>query len=442
MIKITKKIKNVIARDKKVMFTTTREHFPFVAAKGEGDFAYDIEGNRFIDFSSFISVYNFGVNGNTEIRRAVKAQVDKLMHAAFLDYYSELPVKFAENLLSMMPNGFGRVFFSNSGTEANEDAIKLAKLFTKKSYLIGFYGAFHGRTLGSLGLTATRTVHRAHFGPFPNIVHAIYPNPYRPQFNTSDADECAVACIEHIEKNILGKEYSGKEVAAIFVEPIQGEGGYIVPPKLFMKELRRVASENDILLVSDEVQAGYFRTGKFLALDNFGVTADIYTMAKALGGGLPIGATIARSSLGDTPQGSHAGTFGGNLLTMAAANASLNYVKRNKKGIERMVKEKNKYLMKRLERMKENYEIIGDVRGLGMMLAAELVKDKRTKEPAAKESAEVIEACFNNGLLMLPAGTSSIRIIPPLTISKEHLEKGMDIFEDAIRATNFKLYKK
>ena len=434
MIKITKKTRDIINRDKKVMFTSTREHYPFVAARGSGDYAYDISGNRFIDFSSFISVYNFGINGNSEIRRAVKDQVDKLMHSAFLDYYAELPVKFAENIISMMPRGFGRVFFSNSGTEANEDAIKLARLFTKKSYTIGFYGGFHGRSLGSLGLTASGTAPREHFGPFPNVVHTLYPNPYRCPFNTDDPEECSKLCIEHIEKNILGKEYSANEVAAIFVEPVQGEGGYIIPPKSFMKELRRLATDNDILLVSDEIQSGYFRTGKFLAMDNFGVTADIYTMAKALGGGLPAAATIAKSSLGDTPAGSHAGTFGGNLVAMAAGNASLNYAKRNRKKIEALVKEKNRYIMKRLNRMKESYEIVGDVRGLGLMIAAEFVKSKKTKEPAVKERGVILENCFNNGLLMLPCGTSTIRIIPPITMSMDNIEKGMDILESAVRS--------
>jgi 4-aminobutyrate aminotransferase len=432
MIKINNKIKEVIKRDKKVLFTTTREDFPFVVERGEGDYAYDIAGNRFIDFSSFIGAYNIGVNGNAEIRRAVKAQVDKLMHPAFLDYYSEPPVKFAENLLTLFPRGFGRVFYSNSGTEAIEDAIKLSKIFTKKKVLISFYGAFHGRSLGSLGLTASRTAVRDGLGPFPNIVHAIYPNPYRCQFNTSDPDDCAIACIDHIEKNILAKEYSSKEVAAIFFEPVQGEGGYIVPPKLFVKELRRVASENNILLVADEIQSGSMRTGKFLAMEHFGVTADIYTLAKSIGGGMPIGLTIAKTELGDTPPGSHAGTFGGNLVSVAAASSYLKYVKRNKAKLEAMSKEKSRLIMRRLGEMLEKYEIVGDVRGLGMMIAVEFVKSKSTKEPAVKERAQIIEKCFYNGLIMLPCGTSTIRIIPPLTMRKENIEKGLDILEQAI----------
>ncbi len=436
MIKITKKINDTVARDKKAITTIAREPYPMVVAKGAGDYVWDISNNKFIDFTSFISVYNLGVNGNAEIRRAIKNQVDKLMHPAFLDFYSELPVKLAENIIEMMPSGFGKVFFSNSGTEAIEDAIKISKLFTKKNYIIAFYNSFHGRTLGSLGLTAARTSQREHFGPFPNVVHSPFPDPYRPIAGSQSPDETAIACIEHIEKNILGKEYSSKEVAAIFVEPVQGEGGYIIPPKLFMKELRRVATDNGIILVSDEIQSGYMRTGKFLAMDNFGVTADIYTMAKALGGGLPLGATISKTALGNVPLGAHGGTFGANLASVAAGIASLNYVKRNKRALEKMVKDKNKIIMKRLNKMRDNYEIVGDVRGLGMMIAAEFVKSKKTKEPAIKEKDKILQECFNNGLILLGCGTSSIRLIPPITMSRENIEKGLDIFEDAIKAVS------
>ncbi len=436
MIKIDKKIKNVVARDKKTIMTIAREPYPLVVAKGSGDYVWDVSGNRFIDFTSFIGVYTLGVNANAEIRKAIKAQVDKMMHPAFLDFYSELPVKFAEDILEMMPNGFGKVFFSNSGAEAIEDAIKVSREATKKSYAIAFYNAFHGRTMGALGLTAAKISQRERFGPFPNVVHAPFPDPYRPPFGHADPDESAMACIEHIEKKILKEEYSKKEVASIFIEPVQGEGGYIIPPKLFVKELRRVANENNILLVSDEIQAGYMRTGKFLAMDNFGVTADIYTMAKALGGGLPLAVTIAKSSLPDMPPGAHGGTYGGNHVAVAAGIASLSYVKRNKRNLERMVKEKNRIIMKRLNQLKDRYEIVGDVRGLGLMTAAEFVKSKKTKEPAVKERAKILQECFSNGLMLLGCGVSTIRLIPPITMSKDSIEKGLDVFEDAIRKVN------
>lgn len=436
MVKISRAAKNVIRRDRKLIFTTTREIFPFVADRASGDYAYDTSGNRFIDFTSFISVYTLGDNANAEIRNAIKAQVDRLMHPAFLDFHAELPVRFAEKLVKMFPKGFGRVFFSNSGTEANEDAIKLARLFTKKTYFISFYGGFHGRSMGSLSLTAAKVAQRKGFGPFIDVIHAPYAYPYRCPFGTQDPSDCASACLSFIEDNIFRRVASPDEIAAIFFEPVQGEGGYVVPPKEFVTGLAKLARETGILLVDDEVQSGYMRTGKFLALDNFGVSADICTMAKALGGGMPIGATIARRSLGDTPPGSHAGTFGGNLVAVAAANASLDYVIRHKRGLEADVRKKSTIIMKRLEELKENYELVGDVRGLGLMIGMELVKSKKTKEYAVKERDRILMSCFNNGLLLLPAGTSAIRIIPPITISLENLEKGLNILESGIKSAS------
>lgn len=432
VVSSSKKASDIIKRDKKIFLTTTRASYNFVADHGEGDYAYDINGKRLIDFTSFISTYNIGVNGNQEIRQAVKKQLDKLMHAAFTDYYSELPVLFGESLLKMFPNGFGRIFLSNSGTEANEAAIKFAKIFKKRQYVLAFYNSFHGRSMGSLGLTASKAVQRANFGPFNGIIHAPYPYPYRCPFNHA-LHQCGEDSVEYIRNYILKKEVKPEEVAAIVFEPIQGEGGYIVPPKGFFKELRKLADEHGMLLIDDEVQAGYMRTGKFLALDNFGVKADIYTMAKALGGGLPLGATVTRSSLGDIPQGSHASTFGGNHASVAAAFSSLKYVTRNKKELENAVKRKSSIIFKRLNEMQQRYDIIGDVRGIGMMVGVELVKDRRTKEYATKERGKIVNSAFNRGLLLLTCGESTIRIIPPITISESALERGLDIFESAIK---------
>lgn len=436
MFKIDSKIKGLIERDRRIIFSTTREIFPFVPEKTNGEIITDISGNRFIDFSSFISVYNFGKEGLEVVKKAAKSQIDKLMHAAFTDFYAELPVEVAEKLVSFLPKGFGRVFFSNSGTEANEDAIKLVKLFTKRQYILGFYNAFHGRSLGPLGITSSKVVQRAHFGPFVNVVHAIYPNPYRCIFHSSSPEECANDALGFIEDFIFKKLVAPEEIAGIIFEPVQGEGGYVVPPKEFIVGLRKIANEHGILLIDDEIQAGIMRTGKFVALDHFGVTADIYTFAKAIGGGLPIGATVAKRELGDTPSGSHAGTFGGNLVSVAAANAILDYIRANKQRLESMAKRKGEKIMKVLKEMESNYEIVGDARGLGMMLAIELVKDKKTKEPAKKERDEILNDCFTNGLILLPAGESAIRIIPPITISEENLEKGLNILENAVRKAN------
>lgn len=426
------RINDIIRRDKKIFLSTTRESYDFVVDHGEGDYVYDINNRKLIDFSGFIATYNLGVNGNATIRNAVKKQIDRLTHSAFTDFYSELPVLFGESLVKMFPNGFGRLFLSNSGTEANESAIKLARLYKRRPYILGFYNSFHGRSLGSLSLTTGKVVQRAHLGPFTSVVHAPYPYPYRCPFD-HDQNECGKDSIEYIKEYILKREVAGDEIAAIMLEPVQGEGGYIVPPASFVKGLRKLANDNGMLLIDDEVQAGYFRTGKFLAMDNFGVTADIYTMAKALGGGLPLGATIVRRSLGDVPYGSQGGTFGGNHASVAAAYASLKYVMKNRRKIESGVKKKSKMIFKRLEEMKEKYEIIGDVRGIGMMVGVELVRSKKTKEPAIKERERFANAAFKNGLLLLPCGESTVRLAPPLTIKESSITKGLDIFENAIK---------
>ncbi|BCS90865.1 MAG: aspartate aminotransferase family protein [Candidatus Micrarchaeota archaeon] len=430
-IEIGKKAKGIILRDHKVIINTTREIYPLVVEKADGDYIYDVDGNKYIDFSTFISVYNLGYNIK-EIKEAIKNQLDLLMHGAFTDFYSELPVRFAERLLELMPNGFGKIFFSNSGTEANEAAIKIAKYFSRRLYIMGFYNSFHGRTRGSLAVTSSKNVQRAHFGPFPDVIHVPYPYCYRCPFKQS-YPECGFACIEYIKEYPLKREVSPEEVAAFIVEPIQGEGGYIVPPKDYFKELKRILDDYGILLIDDEVQAGYMRTGKFLALDNFDVTADIYTMAKAIGGGLPLGATIIKRDLGDLPEGAHASTFGGNLLSIAAADAALKYLIDNKREIERGIKQRSSIIMKRLEELKERYEIVGDVRGIGLMIGVEFVKSKKTKEPNVKARDAVLEEAFYNGLVMLPAGESTIRIIPSFNISIDTLNQGLDILEEAVK---------
>ncbi|MGC8649022.1 MAG: aminotransferase class III-fold pyridoxal phosphate-dependent enzyme [Candidatus Micrarchaeia archaeon] len=430
-IKITNKTKKIIERDKKVFLTTTRAPYPFIADHGRGDFVFDIEGNKFIDFTSFISVYNFGVDGIKGARAAAKAQIDKLMHSAFLDFRAEPPVRFAELLLKQFPDGFGKVFLSNSGTEAVEAALKIAQVTTKKPYILAYYNAFHGRTKGSLALTNTKLTQREYFGPFPNVVHVPYPYCYRCPFKQKYPD-CGFACIDYIKEFPLKKEVSPKEAAAFIVEPVQGEGGYVVPPKDYFKELRKLLDENNILMISDEIQAGYMRAGRFLALDNFNVSADIYTMAKAIGSGLPMGATIASNKVGDIPAGSHANTFGGNLVAIAAAYEQLKYVSSNKAALIASIEKKHRYAMKRLNEMKERFESVGDVRGLGMMLAIEFVKDKKSKEPDTKMREAVVMESFYNGLLLLEAGESSIRLIPPVNIDDKNLEKGLDIIENAI----------
>lgn len=427
------KAEEIIKRDHKVFLNTTMIDYNLVLKGGEGEFVFDVDGNKIIDFTSFIGVYNLGVNSTRKVREAVKRQVDVMMHGAFNEYYSELPVKFGELLIKFFPPGFGRMFLSNSGTEANEAALKYARVFTKRQYILSFYGAFHGRTMGSLALTSSRTIQRKHFGPFGGVVHAPYVYPYRCPFKHDDIEECGEEYIEYIRNNILRREVPPEEIAAIMFEPIQGEGGYVVPTKSFIKGLREIADDFGIALIDDEVQAGYMRTGKFLALDNFGVKADIYTMAKALGAGLPLGATVVKNSYGDVPEGTHANTFGGNLAAVAGAYESLKEVHANKGKLEADILHKGKMVMKRLEQMKEQHEMVGDVRGIGLMIGMEMVKDKESKVHATKERDELLRVALKKGLLLLPAGESTVRIIPPLTISKESLERGLDILEDSLK---------
>lgn len=429
---MTKKHDEIVRRDHKIFLNTTMIDYEFAVGGGEGDFVYDVDGRKVIDFTSFVGVYNLGVNTNARIREAVKRQIDVLMHGAFNEYYSELPIKFGEALIKMFPPGFGRMFLSNSGTEAVEAAVKYAKVFTKRQYVIAFYGAFHGRTMGSLALTSSKNIQRAHFGPFVGTVHAPYAYPYRCPFKYEGKD-CGKAYIDYIKDTILKREVPPNEVAAIIFEPIQGEGGYVVPPTSFVRGLREIADEHGIVLIDDEVQAGYMRTGRFLALDNFGVKADIYAMAKALGAGLPLGATIVKSSFGDVPEGTHANTFGGNLAAVAGAYESLKYIQSNRKRLGNSIRKKGHIVLKRLGEMKERYEMVGDVRGIGLMAGAELVDNKKNKVHAAKQMDEVLKIALGKGLLLLPAGESTIRILPPLTVSEASLEKGLGILEESIK---------
>ena len=442
MTKITKRMNDIMVRDKKIFLTLPRVPYPLVLDRGEGDFAYDIEGKKYIDFSSFIGVYNMGINSNAKVRAAIKKQVDKLMHNALLEFYSELPVEFAETLVRMFPpQESWKVFLSNSGTEAVEAAIKFSRLFTKRQYNMAFYNAFHGRTIGSLALTNSKIVQKEYFGPFQGAIHVPFPYCYRCPFSL-EYPGCGMACVDYIKKYPLSKEVNPKEVAAFFAEPVQGEGGYVVPPMDYYKELKKILQEHDILFVADEVQAGYMRTGKFLSLDHFGVTADIYTMAKAIGAGLPLGVTIVNKKLGDIPAGSHSNTFGGNLAVIAGAYEQLKQVRSIQKKLEHDIKAKGVIALKRLKSMQESYEIVGDARGLGLMLAIELVKDKKTKEPAVDERREIVNGCFDSGLLLLEAGQSTIRIAPPVTISETNLSKGLDILEDVVRKANSKMVAK
>ena len=416
--------KEIIYRDCNIMSSCLSRSYPLVIERARGATITDVEGKTYIDFGAGTAVMNVG-HSNPEVSAAVTAQLEKMAHADFSSFFADPPVRLAEKLKQL--TGYDRVFFSNSGTESVEAAIKLAMWKQHRQSLLGFYGAFHGRTLGSLSLTCSKVKHKEHF-PTIRAVHAHYGYCYRCPLHLEYPD-CGIECARQIETLIFKKELSPKDIAAIVVEPILGEGGYIVPPPEFHQEIRRICDDYDILMVADEVQAGCYRTGTFMAMENFSVRADIVCMAKALGGGLPLGATLSSSSIMDWPPGTHSNTFGGNLLASAASLAALNFMEREDIGTQ--AKQLGDLLMLRLREMQSKYPAIGDVRGLGLMIGVEIVKPDGSIDPDARD--RIVVEGFKEGIVLLPCGDSAIRFSPPLVITKEEADTGLDRLEEALR---------
>ncbi len=423
------KARKILSRDDAVISQSMVRAYELVIDKAYGVNFQDVDGNVFLDFNSGIATMSFGHSDPT-ITQAIKDQLAKATHPAFLEFYSQLPVTFCEELVKFMPDGLDTVFLSNSGAEAVEAAMKLSRYHTGRKYFLAFQGAFHGRTLGALSLTSSKSVQRARFGPFLPAVHAPYAYPYR-SIHSDDEDACAMDSIKYIEEEIFEKQVPPDEFAAIFVEPVQGESGYIVPPRRFLKELRRICDDHGILFVDDEVQSGCFRTGSFLAIEHFDVKPDVVCLAKALGGGLPIGATISSRKIMDWPRGAHANTFGGNLLSCAAGRAVLSLMK--KPGLGDEIKRKGERIMKYLRDLQKEQKVIGDVRGLGLMIGVEFVVDRRTKKPAEKLRDLIIRIAFEKGLALLPAGKSVIRIAPPFVIESDDIDAGLEILSDSVK---------
>ncbi len=417
----SKKTSRILGRDRKVISGCLTREYPLVIERAEGCYIYDADGKRYLDFGSGVAVANIG-HTNPYVVNAVKEQMKKALHCGFSDFYAELPVRFVELLLTFVPKNLQQAYISNSGTESVEAAYKLARWHTKKRFFIAFMPSFHGRTMGSLSLTNSKPVHKKRYEPFLPVKHVPYAYCYRCTYKLKYPG-CGIACADALEKTIK----KVRNVAGVMVEPIAGEGGYIVPPKEFHRELRHVCNKYNVLLCSDEVQSGCFRTGRFLALDNYGVRADIVSLSKAIGGGLPIGVTLSSRKIMDWVPGTHASTFGGNLVASAAGIASLEFMRKNKLGEN--AKRIGLYMLKRLEGMQERLEVIGDVRGKGLMIGVELVRNRKTKAYAVKERKKVLEQALDKGLVLLPAGESVIRFCPPLTITKEQADEGLDVFE-------------
>ena len=419
----------IVERDGAVVSPSYPRCAPFVMARGEGAVVEDVDGNVYLDFCAGIAVAATG-HSHPDVVRAITEQASMFLHIS-TDYYHEPQVALGELLAEIAPIGDrARTFFSNSGTEAVEAAIKLARYHTKRFNIIAFLGSFHGRTLGSLAMTSSRTVQRRGFGPMaPGVFHAPYANPYRCPIGASDPESCARECLGYIERQILTHLVSPDEVAAILVEPIQGEGGYVVPPPEFLQGLAAIAAQHGMLFIVDEVQSGIGRTGKMFAIEHAGVQPDIIIAAKGIASGLPMGVTIAREDVMDWPVGAHSNTFGGNPVACAAAMATLKLVR---DGLMQNAANVGQFLQKALEGLAERHRLIGDVRGCGLMIGIELVRNRQTKERAGTERDALVMAAFRRGLLVLAAGANTVRLSPPLVITKAQAQTAVTILDEAL----------
>lgn len=420
------KAKQWVRRDEDVISPSYTRDYPFVIAKGKGTQVWDVDGQRYIDFTSGIAVTSTG-HCHPKVVAAIRKQADQFLHMSGTDFYYSVQIELAEKLTKIAPmKEQSQVFFVNSGTEANEAAIKLARYATGRSQFIGFLHSFHGRSMGSLAFTSSKAIQRQGFFPMMDgVTHIPYPDTYRPVLDQTRYDDYGERVVDYLEKEIFSTIVPANEVAGILVEPIQGEGGYVVPTPKFFTALRKLCNKYGIVLIADEVQTGMGRTGTWWCIEQFGVEPDIVTTAKGIASGLPLGAMIARKSLMKWVPGSHGNTFGGNPVACAAALATLDVLEKNLSH----VKDQGEYAMKRLVKMKENFSFIGDVRGKGLLLGVDIVKNKQTHEADHDLRDMILHQAFNSRLLLLGCGPSTLRIIPPLTVPHKILSEGLDVLE-------------
>jgi 4-aminobutyrate aminotransferase len=421
------KARALIERDRHVSTPSYPRDYPFVMAKGRGAEVWDVDGNRFLDFASGIAVCSTG-HAHPRVVQAIKDATDDFLHISS-DYWHERLTRLCERIDELRPLGEPvQVFACQSGTESVEGALKLARYVTGRPRFIGFLGGFHGRSMGSLAFTASKYTQQAGFFPtMPGVTHVPYPNTYRPLFAGSDQGR---AVLEYIENVLFPTNLPPQEVAAILVEPIQGEGGYLVPPDGFLQGLRELCDRHGILLIFDEVQCGIGRTGRMFASQHWGVSADIMTLAKGLGSGLPIGLTVARRRhMEKWKRGAHGNTYGGNPVSCAAALATLDLIEKEYAANAAQVGE---YFMERLCELQAHFGCIGDLRGKGLMIGMELVVDRVSRKPARELADRVLTRAFHNGLLLLSCGVSTIRFIPPLMINRGHVDEAMVLLESAL----------
>jgi 4-aminobutyrate aminotransferase len=423
------KAQALIARDAKYVSPSYTRGYPLVIARGEGAVVEDVDGNRFLDCAAGIAVNSTG-HSHPDVVQAIVDQAQKFLHMSGTDFYYEPQVRLAEEIASIVPMPGGvKSFFANSGTEANEAAIKLARYHSKRPFLIAFLGSFHGRSLGSLSLTASRAVQRKGFGPTaPGVFHTPYADCYRCPLGLK-SDNCAAECLNFLEDQVMVQLVTPDEVAAIVVEPIQGEGGYLVPPKTFHDRLRALTEKHGILLIADEVQSGMGRTGKMFASEHFGLQPDIMSIAKGIASGLPLGVTAARDTIMDWTPGAHASTFGGNPVSCAAALATIKLLKEQLIANAATVGE---HLMAGLRDLQTRHPLIGDVRGKGLMIGIEFVRDRQTKERATTERDQIVDRMFAHGVLVLGAGRNTIRLSPPLVLTKAQADTCLQVLDTVI----------
>ncbi|MGD8518619.1 MAG: acetyl ornithine aminotransferase family protein [Anaerolineae bacterium] len=421
-----------VERSDRALSPSLPRAYPLAVSRAQGVVVEDVDGNRFLDCAAGIAVCATG-HCHPRVTEAIQNQAAQLIHICAADHYEPLYISLAERLAALAPGAGGkRVFLGNSGAEAVEAAIKLARYHTRRPHLVAFFGAFHGRTLGALSLTASKPVYHRGFGPLlPGISHVPYAYCYRCAFNLT-YPACELACVDYIEDVLFARMVPPEEVAAVFVEPVQGEGGYIVPPPDWLAKVRALCDRYGILMVDDEVQSGMGRTGRMFAIEHWGVEPDIICSAKALASGMPLSAMIAREEVMTWPPGSHGSTFGGNPVCCAAAAATLDVLE--EQNLIENADRVGRWLLDNLRQIATESRLIGDVRGLGLMIGVELVKDKGTKEMAKAETKALMLECFKRGLLLLPCGPNSIRFSPPLIITQSQANTALEIFAEALAA--------
>src|SRR5947209_9628084 len=422
--------KKMVAYDEKYMSPSLTRDYPLVAKKGRGATIEDVDGNIFLDFAAGIAVCSTG-HCHPHVVEAIQKQAAELIHISGTDFYHHHLAQVAEKLVATMPGREAKkVFFGNSGTEAVEGAIKLARYATKRDKLIAFYGCFHGTNLGLLSLTASKSTQRKNFGTLlGGVEHIPFPYAYRCAHGHT-SETCGTEILELLEQQMFKRLFAPEEIAAIIIEPIQGEGGFIPAPAFFLQELQRICNRHGIMLIVDEVQSGVGRTGKWWAYEHAGIEPDIVCIAKGIASGMPLSAFVAKESVMTWKKGSHGTTYGGNPVCIASAMATLDLIEN---GYMENARKMGDYIFGRINAWPQRFRVVGDVRGKGLMIGIEIVRDRKTKEKAADLRDVVIQGAFHKGLLVLSSGENSIRISPPLLIDEEQADFAVRTLEDCFR---------